>query len=264
VLQLERRRLIDWWLGKAQIAVAIGITAFAATLKANPADLGVFGPITSWMQNWAWIIGLSGPFAIGLMQVCRRHFGSPWAWEAIQKILDEFRNDVFKGFDDPDDHHRATLFQYKCFTNSLDPRNTSGCLIAVGRSGHLTKERITRFKAPDDGEKCEGVVGYAWRHTSWVRVPSYGPLLPLLEKSSNSGDIKMYAEHCHVSLEKLRSKVAKGRPLARSYAALRVQLKGKPWGVLVLDSRNSKPFEIERLERFKAYGSLLTPVLERI
>lgn len=49
-----------------------------------------------------------------------------------------------------------------------------------------------------------------------------------------------------------------------SYAALLVRLRGQPWGVLVLDSRRSDRIDVSKLDRFKAYGNLLTPLLERV
>lgn len=264
MLPLERRRLIDWWLGKTQIAAAIAVTFFAAMLKADPTHFGQLGPAVIWIQNWAWLVAVVGPMLVAVLQFARKRFGNPWAWEAIQKILDEFSNEVFKDSKDPDDYHRVTLFKHRKWCWAWKPKNLKNWLVAEARSGHLTKDKIRRFRAPDDGEACQGVVGFAWRHRDWVRVPEDDKSLPVLGSEASPADIDEYANRCKVEPVWVRGQLSKGRPLAKSYAALRVQLKGKPWGVLVLDSRNAGPIDKEKLDRFKAYGNLLTPLLERI
>lgn len=264
MLPLERRRLIDWWLGKFQIAAAIAITFFGAMLKAEPSHFGSLEAAVVWIQNWAWAVVVAGPFLVAVLQWARNRFGNPWAWEAIQKILDEFSNEVFKDSRDPDDYHRVTLFKHHKWCWSWNLKKLSNWLVAEARSGHLTKEKITRFRVPDDGEACQGVAGFAWRHRDWVRVPENDKPLPVLTSAALSAEISEYATLCKVDPGWIRGQLSKGRPLAKSYAALRVQLKGKPWGVLVLDSRNPGPIDKEKLDRFKAYGNLLTPLLERI
>lgn len=269
VIGLNRRRRVDWVLGKIQLATAFAIVAFGASLKA---DIGKFEPVPvvarslEWMQKTAWIIVVAGPILVATLQWARLRFGSPWAWEAIQKLLDEFRNDVFGDFgDDPLDHHRVTLFKYSKFKPSFStPKSWMHWLVAVARSDHLTKLRIRRFRAPDDGESCEGVVGRAWRCSSWVLVPKSAESLPVLDQQSPDADIERYASETGVEPTWVRSQLLRGRPLARSYAALLVRLKGQPWGVLVLDSRNEARIDVTKLDRFKAYGNLLTPLLERV
>lgn len=263
MLPLERRRVIDWWLGKAQILIASSVVVFTAMVKAVPSSFGNFEHIVTGIQNIAWIVAVVGPPMVGLLQVIRRKYGNPWAWEAIQKILDEFSGEVFGDSSDPDDYHRVTLFKHRQWCWNWNPSKIKGWLIAVARSGHLTKEKIRRFRAPDDGEACEGVAGYAWRVRTWVRVPENETLLPVLSAKSMETDIEAYAKMCHVKSESVKQLIGDGKPMAQSFAALRVQLGGKPWGVLVLDSRNTGPIDLSRLNRFKVYANLLTPLLER-
>jgi hypothetical protein len=267
MLGLERRKTVDWVLGKCQIGMATAVVVFGASLKAEPARFGpILEAVFKWMQTWAWLVVVVGPILIALVQWARKKFGSPWAWEAIQKLLDEFRNEVFSEFtDDPLDHHRVTLFKYhKSAVRWCHPRDWSHWLIAVARSDHLTKLKIRRFRAPDDGEKCEGVVGRAWRCKGWVMVPKAGSTLPTLSRQSQETDIDTYANDCGVSAAWVKGQLERGRPLAGSYAALVVLLKGQPWGVLVLDSRRAGTIDAEKLKRFSAYGKLLTPLLERV
>ncbi len=264
LLPIEQRRWIDWWLGKLQIATAFSVTLFGAVLKAEPSHFGeALGPLVGGMQRWAWLVAVAGPIIVVVLQWARGHFGNPWAWDAIQKILDEFSHEVFKDSRDPDDYHRVTLFKHRKWCWSWNPSLMRNWLVAAARSGHLTKERIRRFRAPDDGEACQGVVGFAWRHRDWVLVPDDRVPLPSLNDTSPQDDIEKYANLCKVDPAWVTGQLQKRRPLAKSYAALRVQLRGKPWGVLVLDSRNPEPIDKEKLDRFKAYANLLTPLLER-
>lgn len=269
MIALQHRSRVDWCLGKVQLVAAGAIVVFGASLKADVTkveSVPVIAETLRWMQGSAWAVVVAGPVVVVGVQWARRRFGSPWAWEAIQKILDEFRNEVFGEFaDDPLDHHRVTLFRYRKFSPFIsDPRDWCRWLVAVARSGHLTKLRIRRFRAPDDGEQCEGVVGRAWRCSGWVIVPKAVQPLPTLNADASDDAITAYASETGVDHEWVRRQLQKGRPLAMSYAALLVRLRGEPWGVLVLDSRCSDRIDVSRLDRFKAYGNLLTPLLERV
>lgn len=269
MLGLARRRQVDWCLGKAQLVAAGAVVLFGAALKADLAQFANAPAIPSllkWMQGSAWLVVVLGPITVAAIQWGRRRFGSPWAWEAIQKLLDEFRNEVFsERTDDPLDHHRVTLFKYhKVAVGLCDPRDWWHWLIAVARSDHLTKLRIRRFRAPDDAERCEGVVGRAWRCKGWVLVPKPGEASLALTSTSPETSIETYAKETGVDVEWVRRQIKHGRPLAASYAALLVRLKGQPWGVLVLDSRSPGTIDVAKLERFKALGNLLTPLLERV
>lgn len=264
-LPLETRKRVDWILGKIQVAASSALVVFGASLKANPEDFGFVQPFVQWMQSAAWLVVVCGPITIAVLQAMRRKFGNPWAWEAMQKCLDEFSETVFGDIDEPVDHHRATLFRYKKFHICWnEPLTSGGWLVAVARSDHLSKRRIRKFKAPDNGDKCEGVVGMAWRRRSWVRIPSASEEpLPQITRSSSIADIDNYASRTGVSAEWIQNQIQQSRAISRSYAALQVKLKGKPWGVLVLDSKSPLPIDDEKLKAFKAYANLMTPILER-
>src|SRR5690606_1328468 len=113
-------------------------------------------------------------------------------------------------------------------------------------------------------EQCEGVVGKAWRCSGWIIVPKSSQPLPPLSPASSDADIQAYAAETGVDPHWVRGQSHNGRPLAMSYAALLVRLRGQPWGVLVLDSRCANRIDVAKLDRFKAYSNLLTPLLERV
>ena len=95
-------------------------------------------------------------------------------------------------------------------------------------------------------------------------VPKTGEELPVLTEEASDIEIENHAKATHVRPERVRDQFKHGRPLAGSYAALVVRLKGQPWGVLVLDSRTAGTIDVGRLKEFRAYGNLLTPLLERV
>jgi len=265
---LARRRQLDWCLGKAQIFTAGAIIIFGATLKASPDDyakIPFVQAVLAWMQSNAWLVVMIGPLLVALLQFLRRGWGNPWAWEAIQKVLDECRKEMF---DDrsgrPLDENRVTLFRhYRYWIGWRNPSNWGSWLVAVARSDHMSKQRIRRFRAPDDPEKCEGVAGLAWRGRGWIQIPLQGndlpELLPALSKN-----IETYAKETGVTRGWVEREIKHGRRLSKSYAALAILVGGKPWGVLVIDSQSRGAVDAAKLERFKPFASVLTPLLERV
>lgn len=271
MLGLKRRRHIGLFIAGIQIVATGTIVAFGAILKADLAWFADIPPAlkaVTWMQSASWAVVVFGPFFVVFLQWARRTFGSPWAWGAVQQILDGFRDELFKKCAmEPLDHHRVTLFKHRRFVvRWCHPRLwCCGWLVAVARSKHMTKENIRRFRAPDDPDLCEGVAGMAWRHAGWVAVPKAGePPLPVLVKNAGEPDIATYAAKTGVTTAWVKCQLYADRRFAASYAAVTIQHKGQPWGVLVVDSRGSDSFDPANLGDFIAYGKLLTPLLERI
>ncbi|MBS0188901.1 MAG: hypothetical protein JSS51_12610 [Planctomycetes bacterium] len=252
---------MDWIAGKVQIGLATVLLVYGAALKANSADYDNFPIIKStlgWFQSTAWLALLVGPTAVGILQWIRKRFGDPWAFKSIQPIMNEFRNEVFSGLSGPLDHHRVTLFKHcKGWWGR-------GKLKAVVRSDHLTKMNIRKFSAPDDGDLCEGVVGLAYRSREWVMVPEPGKTLPALSKFSTDLDIQQYARATHDDPAFIRKYLRNGKLPANCYAGLAVQVAGEPWGVILIDSRKPGSIDGQKLDKFKVYGKLMQPLLERM
>jgi len=267
VIAISRRRQVDFILGKLQIVATVTVALFGAVLKATPADWGPLAGVIAWMQASAWVVVVVGPFTVGALQAVRRKFGNPWAWSAVQKLLDEFRQEVFGDLsEDPLDHHRATLFRHVGFSPTFaGPSRWFDQLVAVARSDHLTKVKIHRFHAPDDGESCEGIVGRGWRCRRWVLMPKVGQSLPEIGPFSKPREIDAYASQTGVKSAWVRDQLSNGKPLASCYAAMTVCLGGQPWGVIVLDSRRAGTIDQAKLAKFDTvFSKLLTPILERV
>lgn len=270
MLQLGIRKSVDKWLGKSQLIITAVVMAFGACLRAKPSDfqdLKLLANTLEWMQTWAWLVVFFGPPLVGAIQLVRRRYGNPWAWSAIQEWLDAVQEDVFRdiGPTDPMDHHRVTLFRYRRWLPGLRAPSTWGhWLVAVARSGHLTRSRIQKFRVPDDGESCEGVAGMAWRCRDWVFVPEpkQSPI-PIPTSDSEREKIAEYAASTGVTHEWVQKKVNGKREMAASYAALKVLLHGKPWGVLVVDSRKAEGISSRKASSVGGTLGLLRPLLER-
>lgn len=260
MLALALRKLVDYWLGKFQLGIGAAVVIFGATLKADAAASGWARPAVTWMQENAWWVVACGPLLVALIQVVRRRAGNQWAWAAMQKILDEFRHDVFGELEsDPVHYHRVTLFRFR--KNPVWPKNR--WLVAVARSDHVTQGGIQKFQVPDDGDKCQGVAGRAWLLKEWVRVPNDGDILAIPLTQNDNQLIKDYAKKTHMSEEWVRNQISRNKKLAKSYAAVVVQLHGKPWGVLVLDSRGDGTITPKKCKGFSDVLKVLTPLLER-
>lgn len=265
-----QRRAIDWFFGKVQLLVGGVVAVTGAVLKATPADWSAFPLVQqslAFLQTQAWWIIVTGPIAVGIAQAVRRTYGTPWLADTINKVLTEFRDDIYKSHDhEAVDKHRVTLFRHKALrlywgTPSL------GWLKPVARSGHLTQRGIVWFRAPDRPVSVEGVAGAAWRCKTWVIIPNgtQNRQLPNIDGASSEGSIREYAAATFVTPSWVRQRLQAKRPMAKSFCAIRIQVKGKPWGVLVLDSQSEiPPDEAFLAQRFAAMASVLSPLLERV
>lgn len=269
MLPLSYKRVADWWLGKVQLALGFAVACSGAILATDAQHfrgaLGIDVAI-EFGQRHAWIVVVAAPFVVFFIQVIRRRITNPWAWEAIEKILNEIQSQFFQDKNGLLDHNRVTLFKYKKLHMGLcNPCGWHGWLVAVARSGHLRKRKIRKFRAPDDGDQCEGVVGQAWRSNGvWVTAPESGSPIEIPSRYAADNEIEKFAQETFVSKQWVKEQLKNGRPLSSSYAAIMILLKGKPWGVLVLDSRSSTGIDIDKIKDFKVFGSILTPLLERV
>ena len=223
----------------------------------------VFSPLIRWSQNQVSLqVGSFGVFSA--LSVLCASIGAPWVWDTIHQVVTEFRDDLFSDQGEDYHLHRVTLFQYKrwCWRRPLWPLHGPH-LVAVARSHHRTQRAIAVFKASD--RHTEGVAGIAWSRPGWVRIPSSEEPLPILKKTSNPQEKQAYTEQTGVSLKWVNKKLQSDRPIAASYAALCILCRGKPWGVLVIDSAMEFAHESDRLTTaYRPVARILQPLLERV
>lgn len=214
-------RYFDWLMRTLSLLVG----AFS---KADPARFPEFLQAGIGYLQKGWILPavlITTPAAVWLRNKTDRS-----KLDSIHALLDQFCDHTFKNQKfDHEQNRRVTLFKYQYFTIRRWPC-FGGWLIPIERSGEFTRNTTAIFRAPDDGEKCEGVAGRVWSKGTTVYVPN----LPNLRSSPSEIQFSDYAEKSFVSVKKLKKKP----PQACSLFGIRIEVKQKPWGVIVIDSVN--------------------------
>ncbi|WP_448565970.1 hypothetical protein [Thalassotalea ganghwensis] len=193
--------------------------------------------------------------------------GNKVCWEALQVQIDELQSIAFANLQqDSNDSHRVTLFKYKkwcwrrfnwnlysCFKSIIEGKGPStGWLVPVLRSGHLSKNTKTVFHVPDEGRNAEGVAGQCWASDYSVHVEN----LPSLSSASNSENRRKYSTRTNIPLVLVNSYIEDGKELSRSLMAIPVRTaSGNRWGVVVLDSQNRTG--IDKVETEKAFRTII-------
>lgn len=241
---------LDGWLS--------GITFLAKPIAAShpyitPAVIGFSAGVVA----FKWLASMIGP---------------PWIWKAIRGIIDEFRERAFASAGDPVHHHRVTLFEHTQiwrFWRLWDVWITpwtwrrgrtpwSGWLLPVCRSGHTTQHCSTRFLAPDNADYAEGVAGQVWARNSQIVVND----LPLVDENTPDDVIADYASKTFVSSDWVKNR--RTRPLPRCLCGVPIEVDGRIWGVLVLDSRGQNTIRSRKVSDLVDFvGIVLRHLLRR-
>jgi len=247
-------------LAGGQIVLGVLVPCMAALGKVPKTTAEELGPVVDWLVDFCerhteWSVVVAAAL-IGIAQVLRRCIGSPKLWPTLHKVLDEFREDIFSDIaGDPLHEHRVTLFkrvQWGCHLPCLW-RPWNGWLIPVIRSGHTTQSTSTVFPAPDAADKAQGVAGEAWKG-SFVWIEG----LPDVAGNATDEDTRVFAETTCVPEKWVR----KHRPNRRSYGGLLVEVRGKPWGVIVLDSTNPTGLKPGKRKAFQNFAKNVGRILE--
>lgn len=197
--------------------------------------------------------------AAGALGILRKQLGSPWLWDYAKYHLDTICSNAFTVQDDDAHHfHRVTLFKRVPWLWCLRRWPWDGWLYAVERSGHTSQNNIAYFRAPDHADNAEGVAGITWARNRPVHISG----LPDLTDAPTEADFMLYAQKTGVDVARLKAKP----PRSRSFYGIPLEVKGKLWGVLLLDSRN--PTGIKQGDHmtlmFNPTCKLLQKLLERL
>lgn len=236
------------WLSGGAIFL---ILVLGASLKTDPGQYPpVLSDIIRFVHSEAWWIIMALAAIGGATKVIHYILGPPWVWRNIEAMLDELRDRAFYiRSGDAHHHHRVTLFKRVGFRLRVWPSRRrywrwgkgnspfSGWLIPVARSGHTTQRTNSVFLASDEcPDKAEGVAGKTWITDEMLYIDS----LPDLDDAADTSIIDDYARRTWVTRDVIHQRIVAGRSMARCYCGVPIEIKGKPWGVLVLDSRRSK------------------------
>jgi hypothetical protein len=245
-----------------QYTCALAIATISACLKADPTSLTDTGwqflkaPLQS-VQHAAWFTIPLLTITLGIAQITRNQIGPAWVWDHIHMLLDSFQESVFGDEAGDLHHHRATVFKRVRFGRGWRFWDWRGWLVPLERSGHATRRSKSIFRAPDDADKAEGVAGSAWAGRRTIYIEG----LPDL-----SGDTSLNALQNYASATRCTTKwLAKHKPCSRSFCGIPLDVRGKRWGVVVLDSRNEQIKQKTDLidNFFRINGRYLSKLMER-
>ena len=229
-----------------QILFLIVSSAAATSLKVKPESLPA--DLRGWLfgvQSRAWWLILASSVLAGVCKLVCDGIGPPWVWRSIQKVLDTFRDGAFE-IDGKDGLHkyRVTLFKRCRFAFPMRPGRSphwpwgkgrhpwSGWLVPLARSGHTAQKSTTVFLAPDDAENAEGIAGKVWAGQWTMMIPN----LPDINKDSVPEMVEEYAKEAMVPSDWIAWRLLKGKACPRSLCCISLEVKGEPWGVILLDS----------------------------
>jgi hypothetical protein len=247
---------VVYWISLAVTAGLGGIAKFDLSRLKGHADVVI--PQLTKIQQHAWI----SIFTAGAVAACTflmKIIGPPWVREAIKKVLNEMHAHAFANRNRAEFHDRITLFRYQRFCVRRGCRwwRLDDYLVPFIRSGFLTQKSSVVFRVPDDGN-YNGIAGFAYScnvSISREHLPDVSPNVQPTEE-----DYQKYAEETFVDIDWLK----KERSTARSLYGIPVRVDGKPWGAIVVDSRQeSIPNSNQVVKSYFLVASVLGQLLKR-
>lgn len=246
-----------------QAVVSLLIALTGVFLKTEvPTVLSIWSLTVGFFQKKAFWIILGGTLFLWVAQVIKSYFGNPWVCEIVKSLLEELRAAVFAERSESAAHlDRVTLFKKRDTRFRFLCWPSQDWLCAVERAGHMTRRRRKWFRACDDGHRVEGVAGQTWAEGRTILKEN----LPIIRATSTLDELALYAKSGFVTLSSVKRQARRGTPLPRSLFGIIVEVKGKPWGVIVIDSPAEKLIGKEQIEIFYAKNAkILGKLLEKL
>lgn len=254
-------------------AFVCGISSGVVTgvMQANPASFSspLIHELVQVIHKHGFWINLTLVLSVSLFSWANLYIGPKHSWRVIESILKEQRNLFFGTLnDEPEHNHKATLFVWKrrLWFQPWTWR-AGGYLVAVAHFSDR-KRNIPNFVAPiNNPGLAEGVAGRAWQN----KQPVYRPNLPDLNvERPSDAEFARYAKETNMPTEWVREKWNKAQKenvsMARSYSAWPIEVAGKDWGVIVINSTNPEKIGVNKGNKklFRKYTDLLVLALEEV
>ncbi|WP_216906814.1 hypothetical protein [Synechococcus sp. CCY 0621] len=237
-----------------------GSSALPIPFISNASHGTFLADLANWANPWQPVVLPILSTVLPLLEALARS-STPWKWVAIQSCLDEFARAVYSSRDHQNDfeyQHRATIYrvQYGCVAMLKPPWHKY--FVPIARSGTVTKNTRSIFRFSDHPNDMEGVVGQAWcMNGRWVEikdVPTPHPTMTDKEKQDYFNLVRVPVD-----------KAIEMNYNAKAYAAISIELNGKRWGVLILDSTNTViPKNNAYKHAFRVFISAISPILGTI
>lgn len=269
-----------FWLGRTEkafeIIQIIGtplLLISGAMLKATPSDFEKWGFIKHLVelnQQNAFIIIPLLTIVVGTVSFLKKRLGNANNWNTITYLLEKYKKAIFENnqdnkdiANDPEHHHRITLYKFARWRWGICLYPWQGWMIPVARTGHTTHSfRIPRFRVfPSDPDKAEGVAGQTYVRRRTVPVEN----LPEINEQSSDIDIENYAVKGFVNKQWIEKRKKKNNCFIRSMIGIPVEVKNKTWGVMVIDSRRPEGISNESVlatAQFTTMAEVLGKLLE--
>jgi hypothetical protein len=134
-------------------------------------------------------------------------------------------------------------------------------MIPLVRAGTRKKSKTIFLAHANEGGKFEGIAGATMLFQHKV-VQKTG--LPDVNGAVSQQELDEYAKETFVSSDWLNQRIQKRRPCSRSFYSIRIQVSGKDWGVLMIDSRlESLPNPRTATHVFESIHAVLEILLSR-
>lgn len=194
--------------------------------------------------------------------------------DLIKFILNQYQSKAFNSnSSDADDYNRVTLFKYKKrhfrFKNShwLTDKSKLGLikriipkqyLVFYLRSGKHSQKTNAIFPVFDESDRSQGWAAKVWATKGAAFISG----LPDVCSDSTKANIRSYANTTYSSEEIIKHYIRCKRPMPCSIAAVLLEVKGEPWGVLVLDSRNPHGLSQHSIDNYRITIASIQKLLE--
>ena len=217
-----------------------------------------------YLQGIAFLVLPLATIVVAVSAELRRVVRSTATEKVVKALLDDFLKEGFED-DDASTAHRVTLFKHTRFVLSpfccLFGKNPyGGWLVPFERAGEFSLGTGVKFYAPkDDPEKFEGVVGYIFGTGNCECIEG----LPDIQNKVSESKIDKYATATGVTSLYVKNRLKRKKVMPRAFWGIPIEVGGRRWGVLLVDSFESRIPNSEELKKiFRQQAACYNAILE--
>lgn len=233
------------------VGVVLGATPESWYEGKAPTVYTLIGPI------WRVLLLILAGIIVLIQNIAASHSVRTRSMRIVELLLRKHHRDIFGNERNRQVINRITLFEYRkrWWPSNIyeDNKNqaTAGTLVPIVRYGQHTSHIAPLIvqDPPSSRTQCHGIAGEAW--LKGVSICSQD--LDSVSSESTDEELSKYARDTFVTLDFVKSRLERNRPMSRSMFAVVVEADGKNWGVLVADSTDPAKFNRQatnKVDRF--------------